>query len=202
MGKPDERELGGLIDLIIERRKIHVYDPWQDLARRKGVDITWHTNRKVDRFDAALGFTRFDQLRVSLLVDQNTCGGQLKATLAHELGHLDRGPTGFTGLSEAREERAVDLLAAWRQVDPVIFDELMAATNGCPTRRQVNYALAVRGSVFDTYEAWRRRVKPTTAVARWEECKEPAPWPAPWIERCEQRWPLAAAFSQQDDDAQ
>lgn len=181
-----------LFELIIARGSHHErygrYDPWDDLARRTGVDLAWATHLGVPTTPNACGITDFSELRISLKVGMHET--ELRSTLAHELAHLDRGPT--TSDEIARDERAADLLAATRIVDPVVFDALMARYDGKPRMFPVYHALGVDRELFEVYRSWRRRVNPTTAMRRWEEALQPTPWPAPWMRRYADEWPRMA----------
>jgi hypothetical protein len=196
-----------LFDLIYERGRLHErhgrYDPWDDLAQRPGVDIGWHTegNSGSRRYPNALGLTNFAELRVTLLVGQPE--HQLRCTLAHELVHLDRGPISLRGDSPAdaravaREEQKVHLLAAQRIIDPVVYDALMRRYDGKPTTFQVRTALGCDRSTIKAYTAWRRRVRPATAMRAWENGRGPISWPPAWVrsERYEEaaRWISASS---------
>lgn len=182
---------GDLFEVAVERARLagH-YDPWADLAQRPGVDIVWHADGRSGsrKYPNALGLTTFSELRVSLKVGM--AEHTLRGTLAHELVHLDRGPVApdvdASGKAYARviarEEARVDLQAAQRLVDPVVFDALIARCDGgVPKRSQWLVLFNCDDRFYEVYADWRRRVKATTAMRAWERAQEPAPWPPRWV---------------------
>lgn len=178
------KELARLGELLATRE---AYDPWQDLARRDGVDVRWHVGR-IEGWRDALGVTNFPGLSVSFRVGLPEW--QLRSTCAHECAHLDRGPIVPSELE--REEKRVDLLAAQRLINPAIFDAFVVAFND-PSAAQIHRVLRVSEDHFTLYAKWRWGVPQQTALGAWE--REPIPWPASWIERHAASMPSAAGFA-------
>lgn len=189
-----------LLQLVCERSYLYPhcrYDPWVDMFRRTGVELRWHNagTRSLGSMgydNAVFALTCFDELWTSLRIGLNEV--QLRSALAHELAHLDRGPQ-LIGSDVQAEEDRVDLLAAQRLIDPVIFDALMDATDGTPSSRAQNLTLFVDKSIFKSYSQWRAGVTAGTARSAWRKALQPTPWPAPWIEKWADDLPLAAAFA-------
>jgi len=177
---PPRSDLGRLIELMTTRR---VYDPWQDLARRSGVALRWHSG-DVGRFRNPFAVTNFRELSVSFSVGMPDW--QMRATCAHECAHLDRGP--ITPSELAREEERVDLLAAQRLIDPALFEALVQ-TYPEPSATQIHQVLRTSEDHFAIYEQWRRGAGKQTAFLAWEQDLQP--WPAPWIENHASDMPTA-----------
>jgi hypothetical protein len=163
------------------------YDPWADLGTRRGVDILWHTG-DVDRFKKPLGVTCFSGLSITLLVGQPE--HKLRSTLAHELVHLERGP--FLPAQTSYQERRVSVLAAQRLLDPTVFKEVMAATDGDPSHDDVRKACRVDWQTFYSYAKWHETVTVKTVERAWARRLEPVQWPPRWVVQDPKRWELAA----------
>ena len=187
----------GVLELVYERSHLHAwgrYDPREDLLRRKGVDLKWHndTARFGKGFTGKVwGLTSFTDLSVSLHVRLSEV--QLRCTTAHECAHLDRGPV--PAEKTKREEAAVNLLAAQRLIDPIVFDALMEATKGNPTKHARYATVGVDRRLFMHYVTWRRRVTNKTAERRWEQARRPTSWPPRWLEEEPDSFPIAARFA-------
>ncbi|NRQ51570.1 hypothetical protein [Aeromicrobium stalagmiti] len=161
------------------------YSPWDDLARRTGVDLRWH-NGKVAKWERPLGVTHFADLSVSLLVGRPE--HSLRSTLTHELVHLDRGGFERSGGKERIEERRVQRAASQRLIDPVLYDLLIDYMNDSDAHfavagRILRRVLLVDWRMFQAYADWRKGVTLKTAMRKWEQFGPdclPA-WPAPWM---------------------
>lgn len=164
--------------------------------------MQWHIG-KVSKWDRPLGVTDFTNLSITLRADLTE--QQLRCTLTHELVHLERGPTNYTGLSTPREEEKVHLVASQRLVDPVLF-ELLAkdsddrAFSG-PARIRL---LGVDLRTLKVWAKWRAGVQMKTALARFEQFhpEQPPQRPAPWIERYRASHPWVEAAFEEEAAAQ
>lgn len=178
------------------RTRAASYDPWRDLGRRTGVDVQWHSG-PVGRWERPWGVTFFDRLSITLL----NCLGemQLRETITHELIHLERGPSP-AGRPEATEEAFVNSLAARRLVDPVLWD-LLAERGSVDLVRggEVFRILRVSPRFARVYADWRKRVKPATAHAAWEQFSggELPAWPATWMNHHRDSPWISLAFGEQ-----
>lgn len=155
------------------------YNPWSDLGGRGGAVVRVLPGRLDDTGN--LGVTDFATLTITL--DPYMDFIQQRSTLAHELIHLERGPSGIVE-DRAEEERVVELLTATRLVDPVVYDTLpVEALDASEGDERVLELLGVDRPILTTYADWRGGVSRDTAVSVWDERRRYSRivWPPTWL---------------------
>lgn len=102
----DQRVLESALRESARRGASH-YNPWHDLSRWRDVTLLWLADD-----DERKGLTNFHERSVSLRPGMTDA--EARATLAHEVVHLERGPAQAD--HEDREEVLVEAVAALRLI--------------------------------------------------------------------------------------
>jgi len=90
------------------------YCPWQHLGDLEGVELTYHD-------DGPTGLTDFAQTQISLR--RGMTAARRRATLAHEIVHLERGPA-LMGATAMVDEYITECTAGLRLVPAAILKDL------------------------------------------------------------------------------
>lgn len=96
-----------------------MYHPWRQLRDLPSWDLVW-----CELPGDVLAVTEFRSRQV--LVDPRLLQAERRSTIAHELVHIERGPTLARPWWEAREERVVDQIAARRLISVRALGEALA----------------------------------------------------------------------------
>ncbi len=96
-----------------------MYHPWRHLRALSLWDLVW-----CDLPVGVLGLTDFAAGRVTL--DPRQTQAERRSTIAHELAHIERGPTLADPWWQAREELHVDRIAAGRLITTHALAEALA----------------------------------------------------------------------------
>lgn len=96
-----------------------MYHPWRQFRGLSSWDVVWS-----ELPGDLLAVTQFRSRQV--VVDPRLLQAQRRSTIAHELVHIERGPTLAQGWWEAREERIVDDVASRRLISMHALGEALA----------------------------------------------------------------------------
>lgn len=123
----------GESELSVRRSSVRgMYHPWRHLSSMTDVRVVFR------EMHGELGTCSFDDRIITLNAAMGPA--QRRCTLAHELVHLERGGIPIDPVMIAREEAAVDRIAAYRLID---LDALVSALSWAASHAEAAEVLHV-----------------------------------------------------------